>query len=120
MEKDLKAALEQVAVIRDSFELRLKKLERNNASLVTKLDQLGNMFDAVFAEVGDESEPSNIGTNAIEDVPTDAADFIRDEDGSLLVPGTYKTDLEKQGYKVIGTVSDDGNLLLKMRHEAVV
>lgn len=114
MEKELAELLQQFQVIRDSYDQKIKKLDSAVQALTIKLDELGNAFDSVFTAEGEVFTPSDIGTKAVESVPTSVTDFYRDDDGSILASPTYKDQLLLEGYKIIGTVSKDDKLLLKM------
>ena len=108
---------EELYTYRIQTENRLKKLEKVVATLTNKMDELGNTFDAVFVdEDGPQGQGANETSEAINSSLAEIATTIELlEDGSRLVRGDRREEMEINGFRVIGTVSRGTEIFLRMK-----
>jgi hypothetical protein len=114
-DKAIAAARESAKTVAATIEARFQKIERTIDQAERKLQLLNSKFDSAMAgQFGisqNEGEPETKETEYESLVP----EFEIDSEGYFIVLPQFKGKMERSGYRVVGTISKDCQVLFKMR-----
>jgi hypothetical protein len=110
-DKAMAAARDSANTVAATTEARFQKIERKIDQAERKLQLLNSKFDSAMAgQFGTVPETEETG-----EYQSLVPEFEIDPEGYFIVLPQFKEKMEKSGYRVVGTISKDCQILFKMR-----